>query len=90
MLRASYSTSFRVMQKKCRPTPGGNSEEVLRGHRSTTCFTAIDVLLSKIRSPAYTALICGVPTRNVEVVNDAEPPVNDPVPSTVEPPEPMD
>src|SRR5271163_915662 len=36
-------------------------------------------------SPPYTVLICGVPARNVEVVNDAEPPFNDPVPSTFEP-----
>src|SRR5208337_4982991 len=51
----------------------------------TTCFTAFDVLAAHWISPPHTTLIALAPARNVEVVKLAEPPLNDPVPSTVVP-----
>jgi predicted small secreted protein len=52
---------------------------------STTCFTVFDVLLEKVESPAYFAVVESVPSGSDDVVKLAEPPLNDPVPSTVVP-----
>jgi hypothetical protein len=68
-----------------RNNSNANSEQRPSDHGPTTCFTGFDVLPSKIMSPPYTALIWGESPANIEVVNVAEPPFNDPVPSTVFP-----
>ena len=51
----------------------------------TVCFSAFDVLPPNFESPTYTAVMKLVPTGSAEVVELAEPPLNVPVPSTVEP-----
>jgi hypothetical protein len=51
----------------------------------TSCSTVFDVLATKLRSPAYTAVTPAVPGGRVEVEKLAEPPLSVPVPSTVLP-----
>ena len=51
----------------------------------TICFTVFDVLPENLGSPPYNAAILVVPRGSAEVTKLANPPLNDPVPSTVFP-----
>jgi hypothetical protein len=51
----------------------------------TICFTVFDVLPENLGSPPYNAATLLPPRGSAEVTKLAEPPLNDPVPSTVFP-----
>src|SRR5205814_562825 len=51
----------------------------------TVSFSTADVLVMKLTSPAYTAVMLWLPTDKVEVVKTASPPLSVPVPSVVAP-----
>jgi hypothetical protein len=55
------------------------------GARFTTCATALDLLDSKIESPAYSAFTLSVPPVKLDVIKAAEPPLNGADPSVVVP-----
>jgi hypothetical protein len=70
------------------PTTDGLADEltlVLVSALSTACVIAPDVLVLKLPSPPYTAVIEWLPTASEEIFNVATPPLNVPVPIVVTP-----